>query len=154
MDTGAGQAVNFDTKNGIILGSTSNVLTTIDIICSNATTKAETAVSLDMNLAAYANITMKDFIIWPKVNSVFVANTEVKEDIVGMYAHNYNIMFTNILKNYANNFNMEYSKGWALANLDPRLAMITGVIKDAMVTPYVVDNFMFIGFEMQADLPN
>lgn len=44
--------------------------------------------------------------------------------------------------------------GWPLANLDPQLGMLTGLLKNSTMSTQVTDGYMMLGFEMQADLPN
>jgi len=61
-----------------------------------------------MNLEAYMNLTVQNFVIWPKINKIFVENTAVAQDNIGMMAHNYNLLFTSILSNVANDMNIKY----------------------------------------------
>lgn len=153
MATGEGKPINFDMKNGVQIGSQNDITTTLELICSNATTVNETAVVFSMNLEAFANITMQNFVIWPKINKVFVANTQVSQDNIGMMAHNYNVLFTSILMNAANDMNIKFQKGWPMANIDPAFALIGGLIKNATISPYISENFLYAGFSMQADMP-
>lgn len=67
MDTGKGQAVSFDTENGIVLGDQEAVVTTIDIVCSNETTVGETAATLSMNLESHLNLTVFNFVVYPNI---------------------------------------------------------------------------------------
>jgi len=143
--------VSFNATHGIVIGD--GVLTKLDIICSNATTTNETAVEFAMNLETHVNMTMKDLVFFPTVEDIKIANTVIKRDVIGLYARNWDQTFTNIIQNAVNDFNTKYAKGWALSNIDPRLAMITGLIKNSTMTPYIADNWMYAGFSMQADLP-
>jgi hypothetical protein len=108
MATGEGKPINFDMKNGVQIGSQNDITTTLELICSNATTVNETAVVFTMNLEAYMNLTVQNFVIWPKINKIFVENTVVAQDNIGMMAHNYNLLFTSILSNVANDMNIKY----------------------------------------------
>jgi hypothetical protein len=153
MDTGAGKAINFDAKHGVIIGSKSDVTTTLELIVSNSTTVNATAVEFTLNLEAHANLTLKDFVIYPSVKEVFAENTVVTQDNIGMFAHNYNVLFTSILKNFANDMNMKYAKGYALAQINPTFGLLSGLIKNFTVTPYQLDNYLYAGFSEQADLP-
>ena len=153
MDLGDGKAVNFDKDHGVIFGSKSNVTTTLELTVSNATVMNETAVVFELNLEAHANLTLFDFIVYPNIKEIFAENTVVVKDNIGMYAHNYNILFTSILKNFANDINIQYAKGYPLANLNPTIGFLGGLIKQFTVTPYVLGNYLYAGFSMQADLP-
>jgi len=153
MNPGTGKAINFDDKEGIMIGSKSDITSTLTMICSNATTTNETAVVFSLNLLMAANVTLQDFILYPKINNIQVANTVVVQDNIGMYAHNYNTLFSSILQNFANDINIQYQAGWPLANIDPVFALIGGLLKDVIVTPYVKENYLYGGFSMQADKP-
>ena len=106
-----------------------------------------------MNMEAHANITMKEFIMWPSFKEVFAANTKVTQDKVGMQTHQYNILMTAILQKAAADFNAQYVKGWPLSNLSPQFAMLSGLLKNSTMTPYVAQNLMYAGFTMYADMP-
>jgi len=77
METGEGKPINFDHQHGIILGSKSNVTTTLELICSNSTTTNASAVVFTLNLEAHANLTIKDFVVYPNVEEIFAENTVV-----------------------------------------------------------------------------
>lgn len=70
-----------------------------------------------------------------------------------MKAHNYNVLFTSILHNFANDFNLQYAKGFPLASLNPTIGLLGGLLKDFTVTPFKLDNYLYAGFSLQADLP-
>lgn len=40
-----------------------------------------------------------------------------------------------------------------MAKIDPTFGMIGGLLQDAVLTPYVKDNYLFGGFSMYADKP-
>ena len=153
VQTGEGRAVAFDKVNGVVLGDKNDVITTIEVICSNHTTMSETAFTLQTNLQAKLNLTIKSFVVFPKVKEVFVSNTEVKADNIGLYAHNFDQLFTSILKKYAQNLNTQYADGYQLANIDPVVGMLSGLLQNFIVTPYFEEGFMFVGFQMYADMP-
>merc|ERR1711935_1002894 len=143
METGEGKAINFDTQHGIVLGDKSEVATTIDILCSNSTTANETAATLQMNFETHLNLTILNFVVYPNVQQIYVANATVVKDNIGMWAHNYNMLFTNILHNVANDLNMKYKNGYALANIDPVFGLLGGLIKGFTVSPFFAQDFMF-----------
>jgi len=68
-----------------------------DIMCSNATTKAEKAVTLTMNLAATASITIKDLMLYPSISSMAINNVEKTFDNVPMYYHDYTQILTRLV---------------------------------------------------------
>jgi hypothetical protein len=148
------KSVRFNTESGIIIGDKDDTLTTLAVICSNSTVKNHTAFELTMNLEAHVRLSIFDFVAFPNVGDIFVENTKVSKDNIGLYAHNFNTLFTNILKAQANDINMKYSQqGWPLSNINPAIGLLSGIIKDFTVNPFFFDQFMFIGFEMAADMP-
>jgi hypothetical protein len=84
MDTGMGKPINFDTKNGIMIGSQSDITSNITLICSNSTTKEETAAVFQLNLEMHANVTMDNFVVYPAINQFYAANTKVIVNNIGM----------------------------------------------------------------------
>jgi len=80
-------------------------------------------------------------------------NTIKTIDNIKMREHNYDVVFKEIGSGISKIFNTAFAKGWALSNLDPQIGMITGIIKNSTLTPYVMDGFLYGGFSMQADLP-
>jgi hypothetical protein len=115
MQTDGVQQIKFDSNRGIILGDRDNVITTIGIVCSNATTSNQTAVELTMNLEASLNASIFNFVLFPHVDQISISNAAMTVNNVGMYSHNYNLLFTNILKNFANDLNMKYTNGFPFA---------------------------------------
>ena len=100
MQNNGGKSINFDDKNGVIFGSqkAGETITTLKIVVSNSSVVNDTAVTFAMNLEADMNLTMKDFVFWPKFNEIFVANTKIIDQKIGLGGdHHYNIMFTSIL---------------------------------------------------------
>lgn len=81
------------------------------------------------------------------------ASTKISVDNVGLYDRDYDFFFSSILDAQASDINVKYKAGWPISNLNPQLAMITGLIKNSTLSPYVADEWMYAGFSMQADLP-
>jgi len=124
----------------------------MSIICKNATVEEE-AILLGMNIVAQGNFTMKDFVFFPKVDNMLVHNTKVKRAHVKIPAEDLNKVVKKTLQGQVDAFNEKFVKGWSIAEIDPQLAMITGLIKNSTMTPYLKDNWLYGGFVMQADLP-
>ena len=99
------------------------------------------------------NLTLTDFVIFPIFENVAVANVQVLEDQIDLGQHDFDQTFNGILSSLKTEWNDEYQKGWPLSNIDPRLSMITGLIKNSTLSPYVADGWLYGGFSMQADLP-
>jgi len=78
------------------------------MICSNATTVNQTAVEFQTEIMLKMNGTMEAFILYPVIKQVKVQNTKVLQDNIGMYAHDYNVLFSSILQNFANDVNIQF----------------------------------------------
>jgi len=82
---------------GIVLGENGDLEIMIDIFCSNSTTTPELGVSFDMNLVAEANVTLSNFEIYPKISKIEVTKTNKTFDRVGLYAHNFDALYSEVL---------------------------------------------------------
>ena len=71
MDAHEGKPINFDKTHGIILGNKNDITTTLELVVSNATTVNDTAVVFTLNLEAHANVSLKDFVVWPNIEEVY-----------------------------------------------------------------------------------
>jgi len=40
-----------------------------------------------------------------------------------------------------------------MSNISPVFGLIGGLIKNATISPYVSENYLYAGFTMQADMP-
>lgn len=145
--------IQMKAESGIVLGSLDDVSTTVGILCSNSEVQNEEAVVFGMNMMAQGNLTMDKLIWYPTVDSVIVQNARVKKAHVQLQSQDFNKLFTEMLKDESESFNAKWVKGWSIANLDPSLAMITGLLKNTTMSPYIMDGWMYAGFGMQADLP-
>ena len=137
---------------GIVFGDLENIVSKIEIFGTNDTTEEELAASFKMNLEASGNLTMLNFVMYPKFDLIQVANVFKVNDYIGLQEKDFNTLFGAMLNTYANNFNDEYLKGWSLSNIDPQLGLLTGILKNTTLTPYVTDEWLFGGFSMQPDM--
>ena len=104
-----------------------------------------------MNLVSELNLTVSDFVMYPKIKKIEISQTNKTYDRVGMYAHDFDALFSNILQKSVNDINIEYEYGYPLRNLNPAFGLLSGVLKDAIVSPLVEDHWLYAGFSMQAD---
>jgi hypothetical protein len=104
---------------------------------------------------AKANITMTDIIIHPIINEVDTDDVVIVRSAFPLGAgKDLEKIFDDYFSGKALAFNDKYKSGVSLAELiDPRLAMIGGLIKNITVTPYVSDGWLYAGFSMYADNP-
>ena len=125
---------------------------TLDLIVSNNKTGVvnQTAVSFDLDLEAHLNVSMTDFVVHPGIEELFVFNINKTVDNVDMYPHNYNTLFTSILKNFANDFNIRDRHGFKLDSYAPDVvARLRKVVQNSTVSPFVEDKFLLVGFSVK-----
>jgi hypothetical protein len=93
-------------------------------------------------------------VVFPKIVSAHVNNVRVVKDKVGLRStHSLDHELSVIAGSLQGQFNAQFHNGWPLANINPTLGMIAGLLKNTTATPYKVDGWLYCGFEMQADLP-
>jgi len=152
MPNATAAPVNFNATRGIVIGDLDDVKSVVKILVSNENVTDRELATLQMNFEMAGNMTMKDLVFYPSVQEMNIENTYVKRDHIGLEG-DFNKIFETIAKDYFNAFNTKWVKGWSITNIDPALGMLTGLLKDTTLTPYVQDNWMYGGFSMQADLP-
>jgi len=106
-----GEAVKFDTTNGIEIGNipSGGLNTTIAFLCTNATTTTpEKAIELSVDVVANLNVSFEDFVIYAAVNDVAIANTEVRFDLVGLDYHPYDDLLTSVATSMTTDFNIAH----------------------------------------------
>lgn len=144
--------INFDMKRGIIIGDLDDVKSVVTILVSNENVTDRELATFQMNFEMAGNMTMKDLVFYPEVQELTIENTYVRKDHIGLEG-DFNKIFETLAHNYFDAFNTKWEKGWSITNIDPALGMLTGLLKNTTLTPYVQDNWMYGGFSMQADLP-
>ena len=150
-----GQPISVTQADGIVLGGNKDLLVSFDLVASNATVKDDKAISFEAVVEARANLTMKDVMIYPKVNDVLVDSCNVVHSKVPLTPGKlYPKLFSKLLTQISGQFNEKYAKGISLGDiLDPQAAMIGGLLKNITVSPYIADGWMYGGFSMYADQP-
>jgi hypothetical protein len=129
-------AITLNKTTGVVVGGNNDVLVTLAFYASNATTNYSLAAEFQMNFAVVLNITMIDFIINLHINDVSIHNTKVTKDNVGVYARNYDVLFTSLLNMEFSQINSKYQNGFDLRTLDPNAGNILSMFKNSTVTPF------------------
>lgn len=151
---GPGKPITFSRDMGIVYGGESNhQITQLEIVSSNFTTFNETSLVFEFNNQVAGNLTMFKFIVYGECKQNLVSNTRVTKDVVGLGQHSLDTDLQAVSDTLTAGVNKKFVKGWPLANLNPMIGMIGGLIKNMTLTPYVTDQWILAGFEMQADLP-
>jgi hypothetical protein len=82
MKAGAEKAVTFDRVNGATIGN--GATTTLQVICSNATTKSETALTFISQTVLKSSTYLKNFVLFPRVDDFELSNVRVTTNTVGL----------------------------------------------------------------------
>ena len=152
---GMNKPITFCKRLGVVYGGKENdQITQLQVVVSNYTTYNETALIFEFNNQVTTNVHMRNMVVYPKVEHTKVVNVRTVKDAVGLRStHKLDAELGNIAANLKGQFNKQYSAGYPLANINPTLGMIGGILKNTTATPYVTDGWLYAGFEMQADLP-
>jgi len=90
-------------------------------------------------------------VLTTQVNEPQIANTVVVTDNIGMYYHDYDALLTNVLVDYAYDFNTTHQNGTDFKDIYPTLKFINGMLKGSVITPYELDDFIYGGFSWITD---
>lgn len=152
IDTNEKDPIKVSAKEGLVIGG-SQVKATVSLLASNKTAKNQTAATFSMDFEMHANSTIQAFVAYPDIKSIYAQNVKVVKDNIKLGAHQYNLVFTALFEHMTSDFNKQYSAGYPLANIDPTIGMLSGLLNNMTVSPYYADGFMYAGFSMYADLP-
>ena len=151
---GPGKPITFSATEGITYGGLgNNQITQLEIVSSNFTTYNETSLVFEFNHQVSGNLSMHNLIVYGDCHKNVVSNTRVTKDSVGLKQHSLDSDLQSISNTLVKDINTKYKNGWALANIDPTIGMLGGLLKNSTVTPFVTDQWILAGFEMYADLP-
>lgn len=104
-------------------------------------------------MALNVNFTMKDTVFYPIFKSSDFWNSNLTKSSIEMGAHKYDLVLDSITTILGQAWNQKYRAGIPIAALDPDLAMISGLVKNSTISPYISDGWMYAGFDMAADAP-
>lgn len=91
----------------------------------------------------------KLFLNIPKLE---IDNTIVSHDKVGMVSRNYDSLMTVVLRSATNSINVKWRRPFDLVSLDPEtLPFIKDMILNIHATPYLLDEFYYVGFTFFLD---
>lgn len=153
MHSGSEKVVTFDMKNSATIGK--GATSTVELVVSNSTNVNQTALTFSSKVIMESPTYMTNFVFYPSIERIAAADTKLTQNAIGLNlnATALSATFQAVLNDAAHDFNVNYKMGWPMANLDPRLGMITGLLKNATLSTSVTDHYMMMGLEMQADLP-
>ena len=152
------QPIAFSKAKGITVGDDSEggLKLTLNMMCAkNNSTEKELAVVLNTGVHVAANITWDNFEYWADLTEpAFMDTTCVsqKSDLVLDY-HNWNQELTAVMKDITDDFDLRWATPHDLKTKKGPIPwpMIAGLVKATLLSPFVADEFLFIGFKMIMD---
>ena len=75
----------------------------------------------------------------------------ISNDRVGMLARDYDALLSTVLASSVNNLNIEWTRPLDIQSLDPVLPYVAMMLPKFQVTPFLEDEFFFIGFSFLLD---
>jgi hypothetical protein len=134
--------------NGVTINSPAVVT-----IIANKNGKNTTA-KFSATLKGVFDVYMQAFMVYPEIKSLQLSNVAMTQNSIGIDAsRDFQTVFNQIIKDASAAYNEKYQDGWAVANLDPQIGMLGGLLGNATLTPHVSDNWLYGGWTMYADLP-
>lgn len=148
-DANKGSPIRLNVNDGIMIGHDKDLRFIMDLYADDIK-----VIQFSLTAMFRANFTMdKTFTFFPVLNDPQVITASVMHSEVPLKA---GLHYDDVMKAYLSSaidgFNTKYAKGVPVASLMPELGMISGVLKNATVSPQVANGWMFAGFSMQEDL--
>lgn len=101
------------------------------------------------------NLTLADFVFYPIFEESSFEKTELVSTVLALnQTADWDATLTNIIKAYTGNFNVVNKAGVPITTLVPQVpTIISGLLMNSTMSPYVTDGWMYAGFSMDEDSP-
>lgn len=146
------QQVRIDTERGIVVGDASQggLLLDMQILCAeDATAEKELAIELNTGLEIEIELEMvKNLTYFAKVVNPVIQNTQVIQTAFQFRYHRWDALLTSVLQVFADDFNLKHEDWKPISKFGP---IIATQIKNVLVSPYVNEEFLYIGFSWIGD---
>lgn len=144
-----GTPIRFTKDQGVMMGADKDLKFSMDLYADDKkviTFGIESMFNMDF-------IMDKTITFFPRFKNAEVFSAMVKNSEVPLkpgkgYTQIMEVYITKMIEA----FNTKYEKGIPVGSLMPELSMISGILKNATMTPHVADGWMYAGFSMQEDL--
>ena len=104
--------------------------------------------TLEIDLQARVNATYQNVVFYQTIDQVWADNIKVTS---GVSTGDVEQAITQAILGHVGYLNDTYSKGWSIANINPALGMVGGILKNMTMTPSVKDGYLYSGFSLQMD---
>lgn len=147
--------ISMSKNSGIDLGKNGKVTANLQIFASNETTPQTLAAEFTMDLQATANVTVDPkWNLYLNIPFAQIANTVLTVNNCGMIARRYDALLSSVLRSTINNINVQWQKPFNIPSLDPQtLPFLSNMFTNLRVSPFYLDEFMYIGFTYFVDPP-
>lgn len=153
----SGEVFRLSNLTGIEIGKENKTLSAELIIkCKNANmSDYETAVQFDFGLEAIANVSIDSkWKLYLNIPNIAISNVKISNNRVGMISRHYDNLLTSIARSFVSILNADWTRPFDITSLDPMtLPFVSNMLKDLHVTPFLENEFFYIGFTYFMD-PN
>ena len=125
--------------------------TQILLMCaSNDTAAKELAVNITLGLHLRAEFQWDNFAYYANLTDAKVTNTVVTSPVVQLDYHNWNDELTAVISDMTDEFDLRFSTE---VNIKEKTfwKMVSNFVRATLVSPFVQDEFIFLGFKMILD---
>jgi len=123
------------------------------VYCSNETVKNDLAVTMQMNFESVVNATEDNYYIYLNIPELIVKNVTVIHDKVGIFARDYSTLLNIVAMTAISSINDQWTVPYDFRSIDPQLMFfITTVFSMPRVSPFYMDQFIYMGISYQFDL--
>jgi len=144
--------LSVDTKKGLVVGDEENgLIAKVLLYCAaNSTVEKELALDMELGIHAIANFTFDNFVYWIKFDETKAVTANVSSPVVTLDYHDWIGLVTALLTDMADTFNLTHGTPKDLKD-NTIVHFAAGILADTLLSPYVVDDFLFAGFRMLPD---
>jgi len=152
----SGKFLSVSLDNGISVGRDDDFYITMELYCSNESQNytSELCVVFDIKAQFWMNITIEDFDMHIMINDAILQSVEITKDNIGMKDREYQRVLQHVLNYAIANFNYVYNEPISL-NTTIQFEPVLKEFVTLKVSPYVQNEFLFIGFDAKSNVhPN
>ena len=71
-----------------------------------------------------------------------------------MYDHNYTELFQSVFDDLTDDANIEFRKGITLDQISPDLHLLSEILYNTTISPFMADGWLYAGFSIENDVQN
>lgn len=106
---------------------------------------------MDLGLHGAVNATWSDFKYWINVTEMECVAASATSPVVTLEYHDWTRMFTALIRDMTDEFNLRWAEPRDLKAKGKIVPMLAGIVKNTILSPFVVDEFLMAGFKVITD---